>query len=375
MNLVDYDLKIGTQGPIFPPFENVLKTVKKLDELYDSIWWPDHLMGWIPDVLWKPDEIEIAKFQNSPHIFLETFTLMASVASHTSNASLGSLVTESFRRHPAMIAQAFLTLDHISKGRVILGIGAGEAENIVPYGMDWKSPAKRLEESIEIIKLLWSGKKVDYDGEIWKLKDAILSLPPEKEGNYPPIWVGAHSKKTMEITGRLGDGWIPEHLEIDEYFDKLARIRAAAVKSGRRPGDITPALFTSLIICEEHEECHRIFDSTAAKVYALLTPSETYEKYGYKHPLGILNAYKEYIPTMANETEILSAIKKVPEEICEHRYLHGNVDEIIQKIEQYAVKGLEHIVLWNLTPMCDYKKTKESFTALLKVVEYFKDLK
>ncbi len=372
--MVDYKLKIGTQGPIFPPFENVIKTVKKLDEIYDSIWWPDHLMGWIPDVLWKPDKIEIAKFQKSPHVFLETFTLMASVATHSSNTSLGSLVTESFRRHPAMIAQAFLTLDHISKGRIILGIGAGEAENIVPYGINWKSPAKRLEESVEIIRLLWSGEKVDYNGKVWRLKDAILSLPPNEDGNYPPIWVGANSKKTLEVTGRFGDGWIPEHLELDEYFDKLHMIREVAVKAGRKPDDVTPALFTSLIICKEHEECHRMFNSTAAKAYALLAHSETYEKFGYTHPLGILNAYKEYIPTRANEAEILSAIDKVPEEICEHRYLHGNVDEVIQKIEQYAAKGLQHIVLWNLTPMCDYKITRESFAALLKVVEYFKDL-
>ncbi len=370
--MVNYDLKIGAHGPIYPPFENVIKTVKKLDEIYDSVWWPDHLMGLIPDVLWKPTMIEVSKYQSSPHIFLETFTLISSVAGYTSNTLLGSLVTESFRRHPAIIAQTFLTLDHISRGRVILGIGAGEVENIVPYGIDYRLPAKRLKESIEVIRLLWSGKKVDYDGDIWKIKDAILSLPPEKEGKYPPIWVGAHSKKTLEITGRLGDGWIPENMEIDEYSEKLKKIREAARKAGREPDGITPALFTSLIICREHEECHKMFNSVAAKAYALLTPSETYEKFGYKHPFGDFNAYKEYIPTKVDEGEIISALSRVPEEICEHRYIHGNVDEVINIIEQFVDKGLQHIVLWNVTPMCDYKKTKESFTDLLKVVEYFK---
>jgi len=110
----------------------VIKTVRKFDEIYDSVWWPDHLMGWIPDGLWKPELIEVSKFQKSPHTFLETFTIMAAAASNTSNILLGSSVTEPFRRHPAEIAQAFLTLDHISKGRAILGIGAGEGENIIP---------------------------------------------------------------------------------------------------------------------------------------------------------------------------------------------------------------------------------------------------
>jgi hypothetical protein len=68
----------------------------------------------------------------------------------------------------------------------------------------------------------------------------------------------------------------------------------------------------------------------------------------------------------------LSALEKVPEEICERRYIHGNADEVIRVIENYARKGLRHIILWNLTPLCDYQKTRESFAILLKIVDYFK---
>lgn len=373
--MVNYDLKIGTQGPIFPPYDNVIKTMKKLDEIYDSVWWPDHLMGWIPDALWKPNMIDVAEFQKSPHTFLEPLTIMAAVANHTSKTLLGTAVTETFRRHPAMLAQAFLTLDNISKGRVILGLGAGEAENIIPYGIKWHSPARRLKESIEIIRLLWSGKKIDYEGRIWKFKNAILSLPPYNQGQYPPIWIGAHSQRTMEITGKLGDGWIPEHLEVDEYFEKLTQIRGIAKKEGREPEDLTPALLTSLILSEDHEECHNMFNSVAAKAYALLTSNDRYVKYGYEHPFGEFDAYKEYIPINVSEKEISSALDKVPEEICEHRYIHGNVDEVIKAIEEYAEKGLEHIILWNLTPLCDYEKTRESFKIQLEVVQYLKDNK
>ena len=371
--MADYDLKIGTQGPIFPPIDNVLKTVKKFDGLYDSVWWPDHLMGWIPDALWQPELIELSKFQKSPHTFLETLTTMACVASNTSSILLGSAVTETFRRHPAMLAQAFLTLDHISKGRAILGIGPGEAENVVPYGIKWRYPARRLRESIEVIRLLWSGKISDYDGQIWKLKDAVLSLPPERDGKYPPIWVGAHSDKTLEITGELGDGWIPEHLEINEYFEKLKMIKDASKKAGREPDSVTPALLTSLILAEDSEDCRQMLGSVAAKAYALLTPSEKYEQYGYKHPFGEFNAYKQYIPTRVEKNQILPALEKVPEEICERRYIHGNADEVIRVIENYARKGLRHIILWNLTPLCDYQKTRESFAILLKIVDYFKN--
>jgi phthiodiolone/phenolphthiodiolone dimycocerosates ketoreductase len=239
----------------------------------------------------------------------------------------------------------------------------------------WESPARRLRESIEVIRLLWSGRKVDYNGRIWRLKDAILSLTPEREGRYPPIWVGAHSNMTLETTGRLADGWLPEHLDVNEYSEKLKRVMDAARNAGRDPECITPALMTSLVISEDHEDCHRMLNSVAAKAYALLAPFQKYEAYGYKHPLGNLNAYKEYIPTRVSEAEVLSAIEKVPHEICEHRYIHGTPEEVVEKIEDYVRIGLQHIILWNLTPLCDYSKTKESFSALLKVVQHFKDMR
>ena len=86
-------------------------------------------------------------------------------------------MTEPFRRHPATLAQAFVTLDHLSKGRAILGVGSGERENTEPYGMPFVNRVSRLEEALTIVRLLWGsgGEPVVFDGKVWTLRDALFT--------------------------------------------------------------------------------------------------------------------------------------------------------------------------------------------------------
>jgi len=374
---MDIEIKVGTQGPTAPPMDGVIRVVKSIEEAgYESVWWPDHWMGWVPESIWTPDLVgEIANRMPSPHLFFEAYTTMAVSSYITSRVLLGTCVTEAVRRHPTELAQTFLTLDHISKGRVILGIGAGELENIEPYGIKWGKPVQRLKESIQIIRLHWAGKKVNYEGKYWKLKDAILDLPPFEKGKCPPIWIGAHREKMLKLAGELGDGWLPSQLEVDEYAEKLKIVKDSAKKVGRDPETITPALFISVVIDEDHEECHRMLHSIVGKAYSLLISPERYEKYGFEHPFKDFYALTDYVPTRLSRQEALKAIENVPPEMCEHRGIHGTVDEVIRQVEEYARVGVKHIVFWNMTPLMDYRKSGNSFRNLKKVLEYFQEIK
>lgn len=370
-----HDIKIGTEGTFLPPFENGIKTVKRLDEIgYDSVWWADHLMGWIPESIFTPDLINVASFQKTPHFFYEAYTTIAVAAWNTEKIELGTSVTETFRRHPAVLAQSFLTLDHISKGRIILGIGAGEGENVIPYGIEWNKPVSRLEEAIKIIKLLWENDgKVDFDGKFWKLKDAILAIGPYKDGEYPPIWIGAHGPKMLDLTGRLGDGWLPANLDLNSYKKGLKIIRASAKKIGKNPDNITPALWCYAILDEDHEGCLKMLETPLIKCLGLVMSHEKFEQYGISHPLG--ENYKglfDFIPTRIDRKTALEAIEKIPKKMCEDIFLYGTPDEIIGKIEEYAKVGLKHIVIQNATIFSDIKKIKTSFNCLKKVLNYFK---
>ena len=369
------DVKIGTMGAFLPPFDKGINTIKRIEDAgYDSAWWPDHLMGWVPESIWTPDIVELAAFQENPHVFFEAFCTLAVAAWNTERILLGPSVTEAFRRHPGMLAQAFLTLDHISKGRVILGIGAGERENVTPYGIEWNKPVKRLEESIKIIRLLWeNNEKVDFDGQFWKLKDAVLGLEPYEKGKYPPIWIGAHGPKMLEMTGRIGDGWLPATPDIDFYKDGLRTIRESARKAGRNPDEITPALWSYTVLDEDHNECLRMLEAPLAKNYMLTLSSEVFQRYGIQHPFG-QNFYGllDYIPTRYDRKTMLEALEKVPRKMCEDYYMYGTPDEMISRIERFSKVGMKHIVLFNMTFFFDVRKMKSSFDCMKKVMEYFR---
>ena len=299
---------------------------------------------------------------------------MAIMANNTKKVKIGTAVTETFRHHPALLAHIIITLDHISKGRVILGIGAGEGENVKPYGIKWEKPVSRLEESIKIIKLLWNNdKKVDFDGKFWKLNDAVLSLKPYRKKKAPPIWVGAHGPKMLELTGKLGDGWLPFNLSPENYKESLEKIQTHAKNEGRNPDEITPSIVLSVITDENKEECDKMLESPLAKNSLLIASSEYFQRYGIAHPLGDdFNGLIDYIPTKYDKKTLLEAYEKIPTKMCQDYYLNGTPDEIIEKVEKYIKIGAKHIVFFEGASACDINKVQSSYICLKKVLDYFK---
>ncbi len=370
------DLKIGMENSYTPPFENNLKRTKTFEkDGFDSLWFSDHIMSWWPDAIWTPDIINLASLLKSPHDSYNLYPVMAIVASNTKKVKIGTSVTEIFRHPPSLLAHMIITLDHISKGRITLGIGAGEKENIVPYGIKWEKPFSRLEEAIKIIKLLWrKDKKVDFDGKFWKLKDAVLSLKPIKKNRAPPIWIGAFGPKMLELTGKIGDGWLPFNLNSRRYKDSLEKIQTSAKNHGRNPEEITPGNELCLIIDEKHDECDKMVDSPLVKNQMLTLQDEIFREYGISHPFGDnFHGGLDYIPTRYDKKTLMEAYDKIPTEMCKDFFVVGTPDDIIGKFEEYAKIGAKHIVIVNYTIMCDLRKFQSSYNCIKKVLDYFKD--
>ncbi len=369
------DLKIGIEGTFVPPFKAGINSIKELElQGYDSVWWFDHIMNWIPESIWTPDITKLAALVKSPHELYDAILTLAISAWNTRKVYLGTAVTDPFRRPPATLAHTFLTLDHLSKGRAILGIGAGIAANLTPYGLEWHKQVSRFEEAVKIIRLLWENtEKVDFNGNFWKLKDAVLALKPYKKRKYPPIWIGAHAKRMLEITGRLGDGWLPVIINPNSYGEKLKIIRGAAKKKGRDPNEITPALYCLSIADEESEECHKILNHPLMKTFAFPKAEEDFKPYGKNHPFGENFAgYRDFIPSRCDREFVLDAVDKVPLKMLEDIFLLGTPDEIISQIEEYVKVGLKHIILCNVTYLVDIKKMHSSQNCMTKVLNYFK---
>jgi len=374
-------LKVGTVGTVVPPVEGLIRTAQSAERRYDSMWWPDHLMGWLPQSIWTTDITPLAHVMDNPHVFLDAIAAMAAVAVHTQTLTLGTSVTEPIRRHPAMLAQEFLTLDHLSHGRVILGLGAGELENVEPYGLDYRRPVGRFEEALRIIRLLWStNEPVDFDGEFWTLRDAVCGIGPfvREDGTAtpPPIWSGAHGPRMLDIVGRLCDGWLPTYDgSADRWSQRLDAIHASATKASRDPATITPGMFAMVIPAEDDAELERLLEDRIVKAWMLLVPSEVYEAAGHEHPLGSpWYGLTDYVPSRLGRDEALKAIDAVPTDICRTYILCGTPSTIAAELRDFEVRGLQHVVFQNVGFMADPMKTREQFQLQAEIVEELRRL-
>ncbi|MCX8172566.1 MAG: LLM class flavin-dependent oxidoreductase [Archaeoglobaceae archaeon] len=364
-------MEFGTVGPTFPPISEAQKTAKRLEEKgYDALWFADHLLGWYPHEIWK--ETIFAMRYPSCHMFYDAFCSICYTAPATSRIKFGVSVTEVIRRHPAVLLQQAVTADHATNGRFILGIGAGEAENVVPFGMSFENPVGRLEEALKLIKIMISadyGEKINFNGKFFKFEDAVFDIKPVGK---LPIWLGAHGNRMLKLTAKYCDGWLPTTLTPEVYSERLEKLKKFAKEEKRDPDEITKGIFISVVVDEKKEEVERLLKTPILKIHALLLPSEFYEALGYKHPFGKFYGLLDYIPTKYSKEQILQAIKGVPDEISKIAFVSGTPDEIVDVFERYEKTGVQHIILWNLTYFGDVTKIKSSYALLDEIIEKFR---
>ena len=159
----------------------------------------------------------------------------------TERAVLGtSVLTPTLRYHPSMIAQAFATLGLMAPGRVFLGVGTGEAMNETPATGDAfperKERRLRLAEAIRLIRELWTGERVDFEGEYYRTAKATIYDKPD---DPVPIYVAASGPLAAKLAGRLGDGFICTSGKDQELYENLlAKVAEGAEQAGRDPSEI-----------------------------------------------------------------------------------------------------------------------------------------
>ncbi len=370
-------LTVGTLGTLMPPAANLIKNAQRNEgQGYVALWWPDHYMGWFPQALWTPDVTPLAAFQPNPHIFFDPLVAMAAAASATSRIHLGTAVTDALRRHPVELAQAFLTLDHLAPGRIICGLGSGEALNLLPYGIPFERPVGRLEEAVQIIRLLWSRDgPVDFEGEHFQLRQAVLGLKPSPEGP-PEIWLAAHGPRMLDITARYADGWLPEYMPLVDYRARLERIEQGRRAAGRSSAPFTRAMYAKLALADSHEEAHAILAAPLLRVLALTQPGEAFARHGAVHPLGE-TAYgvRDFIPVRFTRAQALSLVEGVPAAVVEDGVLHGTPEEVAEQLERYCAVGLRHVVLWNVTFFGDPSLIRRSYELMGRLLPLVNEIR
>jgi phthiodiolone/phenolphthiodiolone dimycocerosates ketoreductase len=327
-----------------------LRTTLPLDfsplELYDSgryhsVWLPDHMVSFWPDSIWTPEFTDLATVSPSPHRHMDGLAVASAAAVLTKNVTLATSVVDTVRRHPSLLAQTALTIDHLCQGRFILGLGSGETENTVPYGFDFHKPVSRFEESLQVIRLLWETEgPVDFDGQFYKLEHARLDTEPYG-GLFPKIWIGASGPRMLDITGRHADGWWPAGAwSPEEYAQKLKVIRDAADRAGRDPMAIVPAFIMTCLIGDD-SELAKILQAPLVKAWILQISAAALHTFGFQHPMGeSWGGYQDINPGILTRERIVDMLDKVDPESILAVIPHGSPKQVAKQIKGYVDAGL-----------------------------------
>jgi alkanesulfonate monooxygenase SsuD/methylene tetrahydromethanopterin reductase-like flavin-dependent oxidoreductase (luciferase family) len=233
-------LSFGIQTLPNQPWAAMTQRWREIEGMgFDSIWLPDHFFG-----TFRPE---------LP--FFESWTLLAGLATVTERVRIGVLVSSNTFRHPALLAKETATVDHISGGRLEVGLGTGwvEIEHRlfgIPYP-DAPERVARFNEAVEVVDLLLRQEITTYDGRFYQLREAP-SRPAPVQQPRPPLTLAAHSPRMLKIIAPYADRWNSMGTP-DELRERGERLDAACLAIGRDPAAITRSLlYVPSIMPDEH---------------------------------------------------------------------------------------------------------------------------
>lgn len=348
--LTESNIKFGCFLPIpATPVKKLFRIAKVNEEAgFDSIWVPDHLL-FIP-----------------PGIVPEAWSTLAATAAVTEKAALGTCVTDPHRYHPAVLAQKVATVDQISGGRAILGLGAGEAMNLEPFGIEWKKPVSKLTEAVTIMRKLWSGEVLNYEGRFWRLKDAFLQINPVR--GTVPIYFGANGPRTLRLTGEMADGWLSIPLSPRLYKERLKLVKEGAGKAGRSWDDIDTGVYLYTSVTEKAEDAHKQIE----KIRSQVIPSpELLREAGYDVELPEELQSISYFKALLNSEwveKFLAYGELIPTEAAIEFSIAGTAEDCTNKIDEFIKAGVKHFLLLNVGP--DPRQVMKAYSE--EIIPYFK---
>ena len=207
---------------------------------FNSVWVSDHIA--IPAQIESVYPVWPGVFRpEDSQNYWEALTVLAFVAGMTKRVELGTSVLVLPQRPPLLIAKQWATLDALSGGRTILGIGAGwMREEFVALGADtFERRGLATDEALRIYRAVWTQQgDVSFEGEVYRF-DPLRALPKPAQPSGPPIWVGGHGRRSIRRAAELGDGWHVIRMGLDELRAGTATLRDLLGRADRRPEEVT----------------------------------------------------------------------------------------------------------------------------------------
>ena len=289
-----------------------------------------------PEIMWIPETWG-----------MENFSMLGLAAKENNFSKIGSSIINVYSRSPSLIAMGAATLDTISNGRLILGLGTSSVPIVEDFhGQKFASPVERMRECVDIIRLALTGEKINYNGNIFSLKDFSLLIKPPR--NNIPIYLAAINQKMLELTWDIADGvifYLRPKEEMRQTIEKMQMHRK-----------IDTSLQIITCIDNDFEKARNKAKKTLSfyiavgKIYR-----EFLELNGYSNT--IQEIYNEYKNTGLKKLDEL-----IPDEMLDDLCIAGTPDDAIKKLQKFRDVGIELPII-QFNPIGD---TKESFELLTK---------
>ena len=276
---------------------------------FDSVFISDHLQPWRHEDGHAPAALP----------------WLGALAATTERVLIGtSVLTPTFRYHPAVVAQAFATLGCLAPGRVVLGVGSGESLNEVPLGSSWpdgKERFARLKESVQLIQQLWREDRVTFEGQFYRTENATIY---DKPATPVPIYIGASGPAATRLAGRIADGFITTSGKGHDLYTEtlLPAVREGAEKAGRKLDELDLMIEVKVSFDADPEKARNDTHYWGALA---LSPEE---KTGVEDPIE-----------MQRRADALSVERTATRWICS-----SDPDEHAARVAEYLDMGFKHLV-------------------------------
>jgi alkanesulfonate monooxygenase SsuD/methylene tetrahydromethanopterin reductase-like flavin-dependent oxidoreductase (luciferase family) len=278
---------------------------------------------------------------------MENFSMLTAVSNKTTTQKIGSSIINIYSRSPALIAMGAATVDTLSNERLILGLGTSSLPVVETFhGYKFEKPVQRMKEYVEIIRLILSGKQVNYTGKIFDLKNFTLLLKPKRESI--PIYLAAVNQKMVDLTWNIGDGVIFYLRPLNEMKETITKMQS------KKKIDVTCQIITS--IAEDSD----IAINRAKKTLAFyVSVGKIYREFlannGFKKETS--NIFDEF-----KKSGLKSIYELVSDSMLQSLCIAGNPDECKKQLQNFRETGIDLPII-QFNPVGDMS---ESFDLLKK---------
>jgi len=344
-------IKFGITAPV--PGESVESLIKFTADAenagFDTVWFPDHV-------------VFMAK-----RLTPEVWSVITAASMKTNSIIMGA-VGDSHRMHPAVFAHRLATVDHVSNGRIFVCVGYGEKMNLDPYGIRWDRPLTRVVESIKVMRSLWKGEPVDFQGEVYGLRQAELRIEPVRDKRIP-IYVAATGPRALRVAGMYGDGWVTNAMPPSLYAHKLETVLEASAERAEGLGGIEKIIYMFTSIAENVDEAYKSLEPVK---HALIWP-ELLAQAGYDIKIDEEYQGLEYTKIMPGDQDMLRKFREMGEKYYSRDIVldfvaAGSKEDVTKKLEEYVDAGVEHFIIRDFSP-----DREKSFRVLSKdIAGYFR---